>query len=157
MSTTMAKKETLQRDWYIIDASGKTVGKVAALAASILNGKHKPTYTPHVDCGDHVVIINASKAVFTGKKLTDKMYYHHSGYIGGLKYISAGALLKSKPEAVLELAVKGMLPKNKIGAASFNRLKVYAGAEHKQQRPLPAPGKPIVGNGQHREKKDKGK
>ena len=137
MSTTMAKKETLQRDWYIIDASGKTVGKVAALAASILNGKHKPTYTPHVDCGDHVVIINASKAVFTGKKLTDKMYYHHSGYIGGLKYISAGALLKSKPEAVLELAVKGMLPKNKIGAASFNRLKVYAGAEHKQQAQKP--------------------
>lgn len=137
MSTTMAKKETLQRDWYVIDASGKTVGKVAALAASILNGKHKPTYTPHVDCGDHVVIINASKAVFTGKKLTDKMYYHHSGYIGGLKYISAGALLKSKPEAVLELAVKGMLPKNKIGAASFNRLKVYAGAEHKQQAQKP--------------------
>lgn len=137
MSTTMAKKETLQRDWYVIDASGKTVGKVAALAASILNGKHKPTYTPHVDCGDHVVIINASKAVFTGKKLTDKMYYHHSGYIGGLKYISAGALLKSKPEAVFELAVKGMLPKNKIGAASFNRLKVYAGAEHKQQAQKP--------------------
>ena len=137
MSTFMAKKETLQRDWYVIDASGKTVGKVAALAASILNGKHKPTYTPHVDCGDHVVIINASKAVFTGKKLTDKMYYHHSGYIGGLKYISAGALLKSKPEAVLELAVKGMLPKNKIGAASFNRLKVYAGAEHKQQAQKP--------------------
>ena len=137
MSTFMAKKETLQRDWYVIDASGKTVGKVAALAASILNGKHKPTYTPHVDCGDHVVIINASKVVFTGKKLTDKMYYHHSGYIGGLKFISAGALLKSKPEAVLELAVKGMLPKNKIGAASFNRLKVYAGAEHKQQAQKP--------------------
>lgn len=137
MSTTMAKKETLQRDWYVIDAAGKTVGKVAALAASILNGKHKPTYTPHVDCGDHVVIINASKVVFTGKKLTDKMYYHHSGYIGGLKYISAGALLKTKPEAVLELAVKGMLPKNKIGAASFNRLKVYAGAEHKQQAQKP--------------------
>ncbi len=137
MSTTMAKIETLQRDWYVIDAAGKTVGKVATLAASILNGKHKPTYTPHVDCGDHVVIINASKVVFTGKKLTDKMYYHHSGYIGGLKYISAGALLKTKPEAVLELAVKGMLPKNKIGAASFNRLKVYAGAEHKQQAQKP--------------------
>ncbi len=137
MSTTMAKKETLERGWYIIDASGKTVGKVAALAASILNGKHKPTYTPHVDCGDHVVIINASKAVFTGKKLTDKIYYHHSGYIGGLKFISAGALMKTKPEAVLELAVKGMLPKNTIGDASFNRLKVYAGAEHKQQAQKP--------------------
>ncbi|MCQ2432628.1 MAG: 50S ribosomal protein L13 [Clostridia bacterium] len=137
MSTTMAKKETLERGWYIIDAAGKPVGKVAALAASILNGKNKPTYTPHVDCGDHVVIINASKAVFTGKKMTDKMYYHHSGYIGGLKFISAGALMKSKPEAVLELAVKGMLPKNSIGAASFNRLKVYADAEHKQQAQKP--------------------
>ncbi len=139
MSTTMAKKETLERSWYIIDAANKPVGKTAALAASILNGKHKPTYTPHVDCGDHVVIINASKAVFTGKKLTDKMYYHHSGYIGGLKFVSAGALMKSKPEAVLELAVKGMLPKNKIGDASFNRLKVYAGSEHKQQAQKPTP------------------
>ena len=137
MSTYMAKKETLERAWYVIDAAGKPVGKTAALAASILNGKHKPTYTPHVDCGDHVVIINASKAIFTGKKLTDKMYYHHSGYIGGLKFISANQLMKTKPEAVLELAVKGMLPHNSIGAASFNRLKVYAGAEHKQQAQKP--------------------
>ena len=137
MSTFMAKKETLERAWYVIDAAGKPVGKTAALAASILNGKHKPTYTPHVDCGDHVVIINASKAIFTGKKMSDKMYYHHSGYIGGLKFISANQLMKTKPEAVLELAVKGMLPHNSIGAASFNRLKVYAGADHKQQAQKP--------------------
>ena len=137
MSTFMAKKETLERAWYVIDAAGKPVGKTAALAASILNGKHKPTYTPHVDCGDHVVIINASKAIFTGKKLTDKMYYHHSGYIGGLKFISASQLMKTKPEAILELAVKGMLPHNSIGAASFNRLKVYADADHKQQAQKP--------------------
>ena len=137
MSTYMAKKETLERAWYVIDAAGKPVGKTAALAASILNGKHKPTYTPHVDCGDHVVIINASKAIFTGKKLTDKMYYHHSGYIGGLKFISANQLMKTNPEAVLELAVKGMLPHNSIGAASFNRLKVYADADHKQQAQKP--------------------
>jgi len=137
MSTYMAKKETLERSWYVIDAANKPVGRVAALAASILNGKHKPTYTPHVDCGDHVVIINASKATFSGKKTTDKMYYHHSGYVGGLKFISAGALMKAKPEAILELAVKGMLPKNSIGSASFNRLKVYAGSEHKQQAQKP--------------------
>ena len=139
MSTTMAKKETVERGWYIIDAADKPVGKTAALAATLLNGKHKADYTPHVDCGDHVVIINASKAIFTGKKLTDKMYYHHSGYIGGLKFISAGALMKTKPEAVMEYAVKGMLPKNSIGDASFNRLKVYAGSEHKQQAQKPTP------------------
>ena len=139
MSTYMAKKETLERAWYIIDAAGKPVGKTAALAASILNGKHKPTYTPHVDCGDHVVIINAEKAVFTGKKMTDKVYYHHSGYIGGLKFIPAGQLMKTNSEAVLELAVKGMLPHNSIGSASFNRLKVYAGSEHKQQAQKPTP------------------
>ena len=137
MSTTMAKKETLERGWYIIDAAGKPVGKVAALAATYLNGKNKTIYTPHVDCGDHVIIINASKAVFTGKKLTDKVYYHHSGYIGGLKFVTAGALMKSKPEAVLELAVKGMLPKNTIGDTSFTRLKVYAGADYKQQAQKP--------------------
>ena len=139
MSTTMAKKETDGLAGYIIDAAGKPVGKTAALAATILNGKNKPDYTPHVDCGDHVVIINASKAVLTGKKLTDKIYYHHSGYIGGLKFISAGALMKTKPEAVMEYAVKGMLPKNSIGDASFNRLKVYAGSEHKQQAQQPTP------------------
>ncbi len=139
MSTTMAKKETLERSWYIIDAAGKTVGKTAVLAATILNGKHKADYTPHVDCGDHVIIINAAQAVFTGKKLTDKKYYRHSGYIGGLKMVTAGALMKSKPEAVLEYAVKGMLPKNSIGEASFNRRKVYAGSAHKHQAQKPVP------------------
>ena len=137
MSTTMVTKETVTRKWYVLDAAGKPLGKTAALAADILRGKLKTTYTPHVDCGDHVVIINASKAIFTGKKMTDKMYYHHSGYIGGLKFISASQLMKTKPEAVLELAVKGMLPHNSIGAASFNRLKVYADADHKQQAQKP--------------------
>ena len=139
MSTFMAKPEEVKRGYYLLDAEGKTLGQVAVAAATILRGKHRPEFTPHVDCGEFVIVINADKVVFTGKKLDQKVYYHHSGYIGGLKYISAGALLKSKPEAVLELAVKGMLPKNKIGAASFNRLKVYAGAEHKQQAQKPVP------------------
>ena len=137
MATFMAKATEIDRKWYIVDAANKPMGRTASEVAKILKGKHKPTYTPHVDCGDHVVIINASKAIFTGKKLTDKMYYHHSGYIGGLKFISANQLMKTNPEAVLELAVKGMLPHNSIGSASFNRLKVYAGAEHNQQAQKP--------------------
>ena len=137
MSTYMAKKETLERAWYVIDAAGKPVGKTAALAASILNGKHKPTYTPHVDCGDHVVIINASKAIFTGKKLTDKMYYHHSGYIGGMKAVQAKTMMATKPERAMELAIKGMLPKNTLGAKAFTRLKVYAGEAHKHEAQKP--------------------
>ena len=137
MSTYMAKKETLERAWYVIDAAGKPVGKTAALAASILNGKHKPTYTPHVDCGDHVVIINASKAIFTGKKLTDKMYYHHSGYIGGMKAVQYKTLMATKPELAMTLAVKGMLPHNTLGAKAATRLKVYAGANHKHEAQKP--------------------
>ncbi|MBE6606228.1 MAG: 50S ribosomal protein L13 [Ruminococcaceae bacterium] len=130
MSTFMAKKETLERKWYVIDAANKPLGKTAVLAATILRGKHRPEFTPHVDCGEFVIIINASKAILTGNKLTQKYYRHHSGYIGGLKEVQYKTLMATKPELAMELAVKGMLPKNTIGANSFNRLKVYAGADH---------------------------
>ena len=139
MSTYMAKKETVERKWYIIDAAGKPLGKTAAAAATILRGKHRPEFTPHVDCGEFVVIINASKAVLTGKKLEQKFYRRHSGYIGGLKEISYKKLMAEKPEFAMERAVKGMLPHNSIGAKAFTRLKVYAGEDHKQQAQQPVP------------------
>ena len=131
MSTTMLKKESVERKWYVIDAEGKTLGKVAVAAATILNGKHRPEYTPHVDCGECVIVINAGKVVLTGKKLDQKIHYHHTGYIGGMKAVKYRTLMATKPEMAVELAVKGMLPKNTIGDNSFGRLKVYAGAEHK--------------------------
>lgn len=137
MTSYMAKKESIDRKWYVIDAAGKPLGKVAVLAATILNGKHKPEYTPHVDCGDCVVVINAEKLVLTGRKLDQKYYYHHSGYVGGLKAVKYRTLMATKPEMVVSLAVKGMLPKNKIGSASLTRLQVYRGAEHKQQAQKP--------------------
>ena len=137
MSTTMSKKEAIVRGWYVIDAAGKTLGNVAVAAATVLNGKHRPEYTPHVDCGECVVVINAEKIVLTGKKLDQKMYYHHTGYVGGLKSVKYRTLMATKPEMAVELAVKGMLPKNKIGAASLGRLKVYRGAEHEQQAQKP--------------------
>ena len=137
MSTFMAKKETIERRWFVIDAAGKPVGKTAVLAANILRGKHRPEFTPHVDCGEFVIIINASKAVFTGNKLNQKKYYRHSGYIGGLKETTAKSLMASKPEEVLRLAVKGMLPKNSIGANSMTRLRVYRDDQHKQQAQKP--------------------
>lgn len=137
MSTYMAKAETIERKWYVLDAAGKPVGKTAVLAANILRGKHRPEFTPHADCGEFVIIINAEKAIFTGKKLTQKVYYHHSGYIGGLKSVTAKQLMTDAPEKVLEMAVKGMLPKNTIGAKSLTRLKVYAGPEHNQQAQKP--------------------
>ena len=137
MSTTMAKKEAIVRGLYVIDAAGKTLGNVAVAAATVLNGKHRPEYTPHVDCGECVVVINAEKIVLTGKKLDQKMYYHHTGYVGGLKSVKYRTLMATKPEMAVELAVKGMLPKNKIGAASLGRLKVYRGAEHEQQAQKP--------------------
>ena len=137
MSTTMAKKEAIVRGWYVIDAAGKTLGNVAVAAATVLHGKHRPDYTPHVDCGECVVVINAEKIVLTGKKLDQKMYYHHTGYVGGLKSVKYRTLMATKPEMAVELAVKGMLPKNKIGAASLGRLKVYRGAEHEQQAQKP--------------------
>ena len=137
MSTYMAKAENIERKWYVLDAAGKPVGKTAVLAANILRGKHRPEFTPHADCGEFVIIINAEKAIFTGKKLTQKVYYHHSGYIGGLKSVTAKQLMEDKPEKVLEMAVKGMLPKNTIGAKSLTRLKVYVGPEHNQQAQKP--------------------
>ena len=138
MSTFMAKKETVKRGWYILDAAGKPLGKTAAAAASILRGKHRPEFTPHVDCGEFVVIINCDKAVLTGKKLDQKFYRHHSGYIGGLKETSYRKLMATKPEFAMQLAVKGMLPKNSIGAKSLTRLKTFRGAEHKHaaQKPV---------------------
>ena len=130
MSTFMAKAETISRKWYVIDAAGKPLGKTAALAATILNGKHRPEYTPHADCGEFVIIINAKDAVLTGKKLEQKFYHHHSGYIGGLKSVQYKTLMANRPEKAMELAVKGMLPKNKLGDKYFTRLHVYAGENH---------------------------
>lgn len=118
------------RKWYIVDANGATVGRIAAKVANILMGKNKPTYTPFLDTGDHVIIINADKVVFKGNKLTDKVYYHHTGFPGGIKSISARDQLAKHPERVLEIAIKGMLPKTKMGRAMAKKLKVYAGAEH---------------------------
>lgn len=139
MSTYMAKKETVERKWYIIDAAGKPLGKTAAAAATILRGKHRPEFAPNVDCGEFVVIINASKAVLTGKKLEQKFYRRHSGYIGGLKEVSYKTLMATKPEMAMELAVKGMLPHNSLGDKAITRLKVYAGEAHKQQAQKPVP------------------
>ena len=130
MSTYMAKAETVERKWYVIDAAGKPMGRTAAAAATILRGKHRPEFTPHVDCGEFVIIINAEKAVLTGRKLEQKYYRRHSGYIGGLKEVQYKTLMATKPELAMELAVKGMLPHNSIGAKSATRLKVFAGAEH---------------------------
>ena len=138
MSTFMANKNTVDRKWYILDAAGKPMGKTAAAAATILRGKHKPEYTPHADCGDFVIVINAEKAVLTGKKLEQKYYHHHSGYIGGLKSIQYKKMMATRPEMAMELAVKRMLPANTIGRKSMTRLHVYAGAEHAHaaQKPI---------------------
>ena len=130
MSTYMAKAETVERKWYVIDAAGKPMGRTAVAAANILRGKHRPEFTPHVDCGEFVIIINADKAVLTGRKLEQKYYRRHTGYIGGLKEVQYKTLMATKPELAMELAVKGMLPKNTIGAKSLTRLKIYKGAEH---------------------------
>ena len=134
----MAKKETLERKWYVIDAAGVPLGKTAVKAAMILRGKHRPEFTPHVDCGEFVIVVNAEKAVLTGNKLQNKFYYHHSGYVGGLKTESYKDMMKNNPEKAVRLAVKGMLPHNTIGDLSINRLKIYRGSEHKQtaQKPI---------------------
>ena len=137
MSTFMAKAGELDRKWYIIDAANRPLGRVAAQAASILRGKHLPTFTPHVDCGDHVIIINAEQAVLTGKKLEQKYYYRHSGHVGGLKETQYRILMAEKPEKAMELAVWGMLPHNTIGRNSMKRLRVYKDANHKQQAQKP--------------------
>ncbi len=137
MSTFMAKKETLDRRWYVIDAAGKPLGKTAVAAATILRGKHRPEFTPHVDCGEFVIIINADKAVLTGKKLEQKYYYRHTGYIGGLKKVQYKTLMATKPEKAMELAVKRMLPDNTIGRKSMTRLKIYSGDAHKHEAQKP--------------------
>ena len=137
MSTFMANANTIERKWYLIDAKDKPLGRVAAEAANLLNGKHRVDFTPHVDCGDYVIIINADKVVLTGDKLNKKYYRHHSGYIGGLKEVQYKTLMATRPELAMQLAVKGMLPKNSIGAKSLTRLKVYKGAEHDHQAQKP--------------------
>ncbi len=128
--TFSAKSETVRRDWYVVDAEGKTLGRLASEIARRLRGKHKAEYTPHVDTGDYIVVVNAGKVRVTGRKETDKMYYHHTGFPGGIKSISFDKLRDKKPEMILQSAVKGMLPKNPLGRAMFRKLKVYAGAEH---------------------------
>ena len=130
MSTYMANPQTVERRWFVIDAANKPLGRVAVTAANILRGKHRPEFTPHVDCGEFVIIVNASKAVLTGRKLEQKFYRHHSGYIGGLKEVNYRQLMQKRPELAVRLAVKGMLPHNSIGAKAITRLKVFAGAEH---------------------------
>ena len=142
MSTTMANAATVERKWYVIDAAGKPLGKTATLAADLLRGKRKTTYTPHVDCGDFVIVINAEQAVLTGKKLEQKYYRRHSGWIGGLKEVKYKDLMEKKPEFAVRQAVKGMLQKNKLGDKQLTRLKVFRGSEH-----IHAAQKPEVWNG----------
>lgn len=138
MSTYMPKAGQVERKWYVIDAAGKPLGRVAAQAAVLLRGKHKPIFTPHVDCGDHVIVINCKDAVLTGGKEQKKYYYRHTGYIGHLKEVRYDTLMKTKPGFAMELAVKGMVPSNTIGRAALGRLRVYAGAEHKHVAQQPA-------------------
>ena len=137
MSTTLATKETVVRNWYVLDAAGKPLGKTAVAAADLLRGKNKVTYTPNVDCGDFVIVIIAAKAVLTGKKLEQKYYRRHSGWVGGLKEVQYKTLMKEKPELAMELAVKGMLQKNKLANAQLTRLRVFRGAEHNHEAQKP--------------------
>jgi len=137
MSTFMANKANIERKWYILDAAGKPLGKTAVRAADLLRGKNKTTYTPHADCGDNVIIINAGKAVLTGKKGTQKMYRTHSGWVGGLKETPYRILMQEKPEVAMRVAVRGMMPRNTVTKDSLKRLHIYAGAEHKQQAQKP--------------------
>ena len=137
MSTYLQNPTTVERKWYVIDAAGKPLGRVAAKAAVLLNGKHKVTYTPNVDCGDHVVIINCDKAVLTGAKLDKKFYHHHPGWIGGMKSVNYRTLMATKADKAMYLAVEGMLPGNKLGAKAMTRLRVYKGAQHEQAAQKP--------------------
>lgn len=130
MRTFMANAENIERKWYIIDAEGKPLGRVAAQVAAILRGKHRPDFTPHADCGDHVIVLNCAKVVVTGKKFDDKKYYHHTGWIGGIKETSYSDMLAKFPTRPMELAIKGMLPHNTLGAKALKRVRLYAGAEH---------------------------
>ena len=138
MKSYMQKKETVERKWYVIDAEGKPLGRVASKAAHILRGKHKATYTPHIDCGDYVIIVNASKVLLTGNKLEDKKYYSHSQYPGGFRTRTAKEMIEKYPEEMARKAVKGMLPKNRLGRAMYKKLFVYAGSEHKHMAQKPS-------------------
>jgi len=137
MSTFMAKTAEVEKKWLILDAADKPLGRVAAQAAALLRGKHKPTYTPNVDCGDNVIILNAEKAVLTGRKLEQKEYIRHTGYIGGLKRVKYSVLMSTKPEKAMMMAVKGMLPHTSLGAKMLTHLRVYRGAEHENQAQKP--------------------
>ncbi len=138
MKTYSAKPETVVRDWYVVDAEGKTLGRLATEIAKRLRGKHKPEYTPHVDTGDYIVVVNAEKVRVTGKKTTDKIYHRHTGYPGGLKSVPFNKMIERSPERVIEKAVKGMLPRNPLGRAMYRKLKVYAGSEHPHASQQPA-------------------
>jgi large subunit ribosomal protein L13 len=135
--TYVTKPEDIERDWYVVDASGQTLGRLASEVAQIIRGKHKPTFSPAVDVGDYVIVVNAEKVHVTGRKLDQKMYYRHSGYPGGLKEFTLGRMLEEHPAQVIQLAVKGMLPKNKLGRKMIKKLKVYAGSEHPHQAQQP--------------------
>ena len=137
MKTFSAKAHEVNRDWYVVDAAGKTLGRLASEIARRLRGKHKPIYTPHVDTGDYIIVVNADKVHVTGRKATDKMYYHHTGYIGNLKSASFEKMQEKAPGRVIELAVKGMLPKNPLGRAMFRKLKVYGGPDHRHAAQQP--------------------
>jgi large subunit ribosomal protein L13 len=139
MKTYQAKKEELEHQWYLVNAEGKVLGRLASELAKLLRGKHKPTYTPHVDTGDFVVVVNARKVSLTGKKMKDKIYYHHTGYPGGIREMSAEKFLAKKPTEMIRTAVRGMLPKNSLGRQMLRKLKVYAGSSHphEAQKPLP--------------------
>lgn len=137
MKTFSAKPADIKHDWYVVDADGKTLGRLATEIARRLRGKHKPEYTPHIDTGDYIVVVNAEKVRVTGNKEKDKMYYRHTGYIGNLKSISLGKLRQSHPDRIIKTAVRGMLPRNPLGRAMFRKLKVYAGSEHSHQAQQP--------------------
>lgn len=137
MSTYMPKANDIVRKWYVLDAADKPLGRVATVAADLLRGKHKPTFAPHADCGDHVIVINAEKAILTGNKLNQKMYYHHTGYVGHMKEVKYSTLMRTKPTFAMEKAIKGMIPDTTIGREALTRLRVYAGAEHKHAAQKP--------------------
>ena len=139
MKTISAKPSSVSRDWYVVDATGKTLGRLASEIARRLRGKHKPVFTPHVDTGDYVIVVNAGKVRVTGAKVFDKMYYRHTGYIGNMKRMSLGRMMETTPERVIESAVKGMMPKNPLGRAMFKKLKVYGGPDHRHAAQQPKP------------------
>lgn len=142
MKTYSVKPTDIKKEWVIVDAAGQTLGRLASEVAGVLRGKHKPTFVPYLDCGDNVIIINAKDVVLTGNKLTKKVYYHHTGYMGGIKGIKAGELLAKKPESLIEIAIKGMLPKTKLGRTMATNFRVYAGSDHTQKAQAPKPMTP---------------